>query len=83
MKKVFAIAAIAALMTSCNNSSEKKEKDAMKEIDAMIDSAGKGMDKMMDSAGKELDKMADSAGKELEKMSDTATKKMEEVKTKM
>jgi len=74
MKKLFAIVAIAAVLTACNNSGDDKTPatdttkmttvdptKAADSISKMVDTAKKAMDNMVDTAKKSMDKMVDKA----------------------
>jgi ElaB/YqjD/DUF883 family membrane-anchored ribosome-binding protein len=76
MKKLFAILAIASVMTACNGSGEEKAattdspktENPVTEAVNVADSANKVMTNVADSANKVINKVADSAGKVVEKV---------------
>lgn len=76
MKKLFAILAIASVMTACNSGTEEKAASAdsvktenpVTEAVNVADSANKVMTNVADSANKVINKVADSAGKVVEKV---------------
>lgn len=76
MKKLFAILAIASVMTACNGNGEEKAAttDSLKtenpvtEAVNVADSANKVMTTVADSASKVMTTVADSAGKVVEKV---------------
>ena len=77
MKKLFAILAVASVMTACNGSGEEKAAttdspkvetpvtDAVKTADSATNQM---MTKVADSANKVVNKVADSVGKVVEKV---------------
>jgi len=75
MKKLFAILAVAAVMTACNNTTESKEAGAdslntespLMDAKNVMDSAGKLIEAGKDSAGNLMEAVKDSAGKVVEK----------------
>jgi hypothetical protein len=96
MKKLFAIAAIAAVMISCNDEKKTETTEGTgadsvamdaNQMSNMADSATNMMNKVADSATTAVGNVVDSAkaavekaGKEANKMMDKATEKMEEKK---
>lgn len=76
MKKLFAILAVASVMTACNGSAEEKAattdttktENPVTDAVKVADSAGKVMTTVADSANKVINKVADSAGKVVEKV---------------
>lgn len=96
MKKLIAIAALAAVMISCNDEKKSETTEGTStdsvamdanQMSNMADSANSMMNKVADSATTAVSNVVDSAkaavdkaGKEANKMMDKATEKMEEKK---
>jgi hypothetical protein len=91
MKKLFAILAVASVMTACNNAGdakteEKKDTTAAgvaADAQKMADSASSKMQTMADSASSKMQTMADSASSKMKTIADSASSKMKDAGNKM